>query len=162
MATRAIHQFASQLLMADWERFKPIAIIIGPVTMGGKYFITLPVPKALINAARIRYNTPEHATPKHAYGSSPASPFGAIAQYPARNAKDEPKNAGTLPFARKWNRNVPSPANSNVVDTLSPVNAGTNTVAPNIANICCIPKISILGTPNCLASKMPSSPITVF
>ena len=30
-----------------------------------------------------------------------ASPFGAIAQYPPKNAKDEPKNAGTFPFAKK-------------------------------------------------------------
>ena len=54
MATNAIHQFAEQLLIADWERERPIAMMIGPVTIGGKYFITLLEPKTLIRPARIR------------------------------------------------------------------------------------------------------------
>jgi len=66
MASTAIHQLAAQLLIADWERFRPMAMIIGPVTIGGKNFITLEVPKALISAARIRYRTAEQATPKQA------------------------------------------------------------------------------------------------
>ena len=66
IAIMAIHQFAAQLSIADCERFRPIAIMIGPVTMGGKNFITLPVPKALISPASIRYNKAEQATPKQA------------------------------------------------------------------------------------------------
>ena len=59
----------------------------------------------------------------------------------------------------RWNSSVPTPANSSVDDTLSPVSAGTSIVAPNMANICCKPSSSILGTPNSLASKIPSSGI---
>ena len=52
--------------MADWDRFRPMAIIIGPVTIGGKNFITLLEPKTLISADRIKYRIPEQATPKQA------------------------------------------------------------------------------------------------
>ena len=69
------------------------------------------------------------------------------------NANDEPKNAGTLNLVIKWNSNVPIPAKSKVVDTGRPVMAGTRTVAPNIANMCCKPRVNILGLPNVLASK---------
>lgn len=36
IATRAIVQSLPQLSIADFDRFSPIAIIIGPVTTGGK------------------------------------------------------------------------------------------------------------------------------
>ena len=76
-------------------------------------------------------------------------------------AKDEPRNAGTLPPVIRWNSNVPRPANSRVVAMSSPVSMGTRTVAPNIANICCSPKTSILGLPRVRASY--TGPlITVF
>ena len=68
------------------------------------------------------------------------------------NANDEPRNAGTLPFVRKWNSKVPSPANSSVAATGSPVSTGTRIVAPNMANMCWKPSSSILGTPSVLAS----------
>jgi hypothetical protein len=35
-ATRASHQFVEQLLIADGARPRPIAMMIGPVTPGGK------------------------------------------------------------------------------------------------------------------------------
>ncbi len=68
------------------------------------------------------------------------------------NANEEPRNAGTFPFARKWNSSVPKPANRSVADTESPVSAGTSTVAPNMANICCRPNTPIFGTPSGRAS----------
>ena len=61
---------------------------------------------------------------------------GAIAAYPPRNAKEEPRNAGTFIFVITWNKSVPSPANNKVVAMSSPVRSGTSTVAPNIANMC--------------------------
>ena len=67
-------------------------------------------------------------------------------------AKEEPRKAGTIPLVRKWNSRVPSPAKSRVADTDSPVRAGTSTVAPNMANMCWTPKISILGRPSWRAS----------
>ena len=59
-----------------------------------------------------------------------------MAKYPGRNAKDEPKNAGTLRFEIKWNRSVPKPANKSVAETERPVRTGTKIVEPNIANMC--------------------------
>ncbi len=47
IATNAIIQLAEQLEIAVLERVKPIEIIIGPVTTGGKNFITRPAPKTL-------------------------------------------------------------------------------------------------------------------
>lgn len=67
-------------------------------------------------------------------------------------AKDEPRNAGTCNLVMKWKSSVPSPAKRRVVDTGRPVIAGTKTVAPNIANMCCNPRVSIFGLPNVLAS----------
>ena len=68
------------------------------------------------------------------------------------NANEEPRNAGTFPFARNWNSSVPRPANRSVADTDRPVSAGTSTVAPNMANICCRPNTPIFGTPSGRAS----------
>ena len=109
MATMAMSQSAEQLSMADWDRVSPMAMMMGPVTMGGKNRITLPVPNTLIRRESSRYTSPAQATPKLAYGSSfelsralPAlSIMGAMAAYPPRKAKDEPRKAGTLPFVRK-------------------------------------------------------------
>ena len=36
----------------------------------------------------------------------------------------------------QWNKSVPKPAISKVVEMSSPVKIGTRIVAPNIANIC--------------------------
>ena len=66
IATTAIRQSAEQLLIADWDRVRPMAMMMGPVTMGGKKRITLPVPNILINRDNTRYSRPEQATPKQA------------------------------------------------------------------------------------------------
>ena len=102
-ATSARTQFVEQLPTADGARPKPIAMMIGPVTTGGKNLITLSIPTALIIAARTKYKRPAHATPRHAYGSIDSGFSGLkafIAAYPPKNANDEPKNAGTLNFVR--------------------------------------------------------------
>ena len=67
-------------------------------------------------------------------------------------ANDEPRNAGTWDCVIRWKMRVPIPAKRRVVDTGRPVIAGTRTVAPNIANMCCNPRVSIFGLPNVLAS----------
>ena len=36
MATRATHQLAEQLVTAEPERVRPMQMMMGPVTMGGK------------------------------------------------------------------------------------------------------------------------------
>ena len=66
IATIATSQFVEQLLIAVPERQRPIAMMIGPVTIGGKNFITRLTPKILIRPARMRYTRPAKATPKHA------------------------------------------------------------------------------------------------
>ena len=40
MATRAMNQSFEQFSIADCDRVSPMAIMIGPVTMGGKYHMT--------------------------------------------------------------------------------------------------------------------------
>ncbi|MFR7403988.1 MAG: hypothetical protein ACLUW6_05010 [Coriobacteriaceae bacterium] len=47
---------------------------------------------------------------------------------------------------------MPKPANSNVAETESPVSVGTKMVAPNMANMCWMPKTVIFGAPNVRAS----------
>ncbi len=54
MATRATGQLLEQLLMAVTDRFRPMAMMIGPVTTGGKNCMTLRAPKVLNRRARIR------------------------------------------------------------------------------------------------------------
>ena len=152
MATTAINQLDSQFAMAEEERVRPIAMMIGPVTMGGKKRMTFFTPKDLNRAARITYINPAMATPKQAYGRSAGSPFGAMAAYPPIKAKELPRKAGTLRPVIKWNSSVPRPANSSVVATSRPVSAGTRTVAPNMANMCWMPRISIFGVPRERAS----------
>ena len=66
IAKIATSQFFAQLSIADLESDRPIAIIIGPVTIGGKNFMTLSTPKALISPARRTYTRPAQATPKQA------------------------------------------------------------------------------------------------
>ena len=46
IASRAIHQFCVQFWMAEPESVRPMAMMIGPVTMGGKNRITFFAPKA--------------------------------------------------------------------------------------------------------------------
>ena len=75
----ATSQFVAQLSIADFESERPIAIMIGPVTIGGKKRITLFTPKALMSPASMTYTSPAVATPRQAYGRSSFSPFGAIA-----------------------------------------------------------------------------------
>ena len=78
---------------------------------------------------------------------------------PPRKAKEEPRKAGTFSLAHRWKNRVPMPAKNRVVwtDRGRPywllTMMGTRMVAPNMANICCRPRISILGTPRVRASR---------
>ena len=65
-AMRAIGQLVAQLSMADGANMSPIEMMIGPVTTGGKNFITRLAPKPFIRAARSRYTSPAQNTPPHA------------------------------------------------------------------------------------------------
>ena len=51
IAQSATSQFVLQFEMAVGARIRPIEMIIGPVTTGGKNFMTLRAPKAFISDA---------------------------------------------------------------------------------------------------------------
>ena len=53
-AENATSQFSWQFVTAEPDRPRPMATMMGPVTTGGKYLMTLDVPKARMTAARIR------------------------------------------------------------------------------------------------------------
>ena len=65
-ATNATGQLAWQLLTALELRLRPMAMIMGPVTMGGKKRITRLTPKILNSRLSTRYKRPAQATPKQA------------------------------------------------------------------------------------------------
>ena len=63
-AMMATGQLCWQFSRALPERVSPMAMMMGPVTMGGKYFMTFLAPNAFIRAASSTYMSPAHATPK--------------------------------------------------------------------------------------------------
>ena len=66
MATRATSQLLEQLLMAEGARIRPMAMMMGPVTTGGKKRITFLLPHTLQISASTRYSRPAQATPAQA------------------------------------------------------------------------------------------------
>ncbi len=63
MASMAIHQLVTQLLMAEFARHRPMQMMTGPVTMGGKNRMTRAAPKDLNSAESMAYMMPAQATP---------------------------------------------------------------------------------------------------
>ena len=63
MATMARGQLVEALLMAVGARVRPMRMIMGPVTMGGKKRMTFCAPTALNSRARTRYSRPAMTTP---------------------------------------------------------------------------------------------------
>ena len=118
----ASSQFWEALLTAEGAKERPIQIIIGPVTTGGKNLITFLMPINLIISASTKYSAPATTIPPQAYGSFspivilanlPVSKLATV-EKPPKKAKEEPKNAGTLSFAHRWKNKVPKPAQINV------------------------------------------------
>ena len=58
-AIRAKTQFSDAFEIADGASERPMQIIIGPVTTGGKNFITRFTPTAFIIAAKTKYKRPD-------------------------------------------------------------------------------------------------------
>ena len=95
------------LVNAVPARFMPMTMMTGPTTMGGNSFLTRCTPTSLIMPARITYTSPAHtsasmtASDRTLYSSVPAvAPF-ITSSSAGRNAKDEPRNTGTLRFVQK-------------------------------------------------------------
>ena len=59
-------QFVFALFTADGARLRPIQIMIGPVTTGGRKRITRFTPTSFTTSARTRYNAPATTIPPHA------------------------------------------------------------------------------------------------
>ena len=65
-ATKASSQLDSQLVTAEGARIKPIEMMMGPVTTGGKNFIMRRMPKVEMSRLTSRYRMPDSATPAQA------------------------------------------------------------------------------------------------
>ena len=88
----------------------------------------------------------------------PLSRLAMVAK-PPKKAKEEPRNAGIWNLEHTWKNRVPMPAKNRVVWMLRGrpycrTRMGTRMVAPNMANMCCRPRMSILGTPRVRASRI--------
>ena len=69
MTARAISaksQFLEALFTAEPARLKPIQMMIGPVTTGGRKRITFLTPTSLMISAKIRYKSPATTIPPQA------------------------------------------------------------------------------------------------
>ena len=99
----ASNQFEDAFVTADGASERPMHMIIGPVTTGGRNFITLLTPTSFITIARTKYNKPATTIPPHIYAALSLADMPsympvfklAIVKKPPRNANDDPKNAGT-------------------------------------------------------------------
>ena len=60
-ATKARIQLDWQLLIAEGARIRPMEMIMGPVTTGGKNFMMRRMPKVEISTLAARYTNPENA-----------------------------------------------------------------------------------------------------
>ena len=65
-ATKASSQLDSQLVMAEGARIRPMEMMMGPVTTGGKNFIMRRMPKVEMSRLTSRYRMPDSATPAQA------------------------------------------------------------------------------------------------
>ena len=65
-AISAKSQFLDALFTAEPARLKPMQIMIGPVTTGGRKRMTFLTPASLMISARIRYKSPATTTPPQA------------------------------------------------------------------------------------------------
>ena len=65
-AVNARSQLDDALLIADGARLSPIQIIIGPVTIGGRKYITRFTPASFTISASTRYSSPATTIPPHA------------------------------------------------------------------------------------------------
>ena len=63
IATMASHQQVEALDTAEGARFRPMRMMMGPVTTGGRKRMTFFTPTALMTAARITYRRPATTMP---------------------------------------------------------------------------------------------------
>ena len=111
----------------------PITMMIGPTTIGGKILSIQSEPILLTISDTIRYTHPTAIVP----WAIPGYPTVFIkATIGTMNEKLDPIYAGILPFVIRIYINVPTPELNKAIPGFSPTRIGTNTVEPNIENIC--------------------------
>ena len=115
---------------------RPMSIMTGPTTTGGKRCAMNPTPRRRISRLMNPYTAPT-ATNPHSVPGRPNSSVAFIMG--AMKAKLLPRKMGTLPLVAAWNINVPMPAVKRATDGSSPTRSGTRTVAPNATNRNCAP-----------------------
>ena len=74
---------------------RPIVIITGPTTIGGKSFLIFSTPIAFIIPANIRYTHPAEKSAIITAKLLPGCPYPA-AKIPGKKAKLDPRNTGTF------------------------------------------------------------------
>ena len=67
MDRMASHQQEEALVTAEGARFRPMRMMMGPVTTGGRKRMTRLTPTSLIMAARMTYSNPATTMPPQAY-----------------------------------------------------------------------------------------------
>ena len=77
MATRASHQQVEALDTAEGARFRPMRMMMGPVTTGGRKRMTLWTPTALMMRASTTYKRPATTMPPQVYWSFSAGSMPA-------------------------------------------------------------------------------------
>ena len=78
MDTSASHQQEEALDTAEGARFRPMRTMMGPVTTGGRKYITRCTPTVFTMAARMTYSRPATTMPPQAYWSFS---LGSMAAY---------------------------------------------------------------------------------
>ena len=110
---------------------RPMSMITGPTTTGGKRRAMKPTPRRRTSRLMRPYTAPTDTRPH----SVPGRPNNSVALIiGAMNAKLLPRKMGTLPFVTAWKINVPKPAVKRATEGSSPTRSGTSTVAPNATN----------------------------
>ena len=117
---------------------RPISMMTGPTTTGGKSREMNPTPRRRTRVLIIPYTAPTATRPHNV----PGSPKSSVAlMIGAMKAKLLPRKTGTLPLVTAWKIKVPTPAVNNATEGSNPTRSGTSTVAPKATKRNCAPTI---------------------
>ncbi|OQA29829.1 MAG: hypothetical protein BWY59_00070 [Verrucomicrobia bacterium ADurb.Bin345] len=120
---------------------RPMTMMTGPVTMGGRNRLIVPMPPARTPALMRAYTSPVQA---RAPSVAPTPKCSMPYWIGTMNAKELARNMGTMPPVMAWKRSVPAPAVNKAMQGLSPVRIGTSTNAPKATKSICTPSTTVL------------------
>ena len=128
---------------------RPIRMMAGPITMGGKSLSSSRRPCHLTRALITKYTNDTLVSPARV----PGNPHCCVAaRIGAMKANELPKKIGTRPLVTKWKIKVPTPAVKRAVAGSMPMSRGTSTVAPKATKRNWMPTMVFLGTESCSVS----------